>query len=269
MFPYFTLFGRVLGLYPIMALCGVLSAGFFACFVANKLKYDYTDLIIFVLIIALGAVIGTHLFYAIVGYENFVLVFKNLAKINSVKDVLIVFNFLFGGSVYYGALLGGILAGYIAIRKNNKYGVFPNIVAMGIPLFHFFGRIGCFLGGCCYGIECKIGFIYTKDPIIEANGVRRFPVQLLEASFNILLFLFLNYLFWNKKAKAKANLLIFYLIAYSIARFFLEFLRGDTERGIWGPFSTSQIISLCILLVLAIHFLIIRYKSRNKSPTYS
>jgi phosphatidylglycerol:prolipoprotein diacylglycerol transferase len=261
MFPYFTLFGRELGLYPLMILCGIFSSGIYACLTAKKFDYDYSDLIIFLLFISIGVIIGSHLLYTIVNYNNIVYIFENVKKINTFKKLFNVLNFLFGGSVFYGGLFGGLIVGYIISK--NKYKNFFDIGITSIPLFHFFGRIGCFLGGCCYGIESNIGFIYTKNPILEANGVTRFPVQILEAIFEIVLYFLLNYLLWHKKLKNK--LLYVYLGIYAVGRFFIEFLRGDTYRGIWFSLSTSQIISILVILVLIIKFCY-EYKRTPKRP---
>jgi phosphatidylglycerol:prolipoprotein diacylglycerol transferase len=252
MFPYFTLFGRDLGLYSLMVLCGIFSSGIYACVMAKKFGYDYSDLIIFLLFVSIGVIIGSHLLYTIVNYSSVIYVFENIKKINTFKRLLNVLNYLFGGSVFYGGLFGGLTAGYIISKHNWKYKNFFDIGITSVPLFHFFGRIGCFLGGCCYGIESHVGFIYTINPIVEANGVRRFPIQIVEAIFNITLFFLLSYLLQHKKTKEK--FVYVYLGLYATGRFFIEFFRGDTYRGIWFSFSTSQIISILIILVLLIRF---------------
>ena len=244
MFPYFELLGRPIGLYPIMTLCGVFSAGIYACVLANKRKYDYVDLIIFILLIFVGLIIGSHLLYMAINYKEIIDVFKNINKINTFEKKLESIGSIFSGSVFYGGLIGSLLTGLILIRKNDKYRKYVDIVALNIPLFHFFGRIGCFLGGCCFGIPCKVGFTYTHNPIEQANGVMRFPVQLLEAFFNVCLFFLLNYLF--KKRKMENALIYVYLVIYSTGRFFIEFLRGDAYRGFLFGLSTSQIISIII-----------------------
>jgi phosphatidylglycerol:prolipoprotein diacylglycerol transferase len=261
MFPYFILFGRELGLYSLMILCGIFSYGIYACLMAWKFDYDYSDLIIYLLFISIGVVIGSHLLYTIVNYYNVIYVFENINKINTFEKLINVLNYLFGGSVFYGGLFGGLIVGYIISK--NKYRNFFDIGITSIPLFHFFGRIGCFLGGCCYGIESNIGFVYTKNPIIEANGVKRFPVQIFEAIFNILLFFLLSYLLRHRKLKNK--LLYVYLSIYATGRFFIEYFRGDTYRGIWFSFSTSQIISIIIILVLTIKFCY-KYTRQPKRP---
>jgi phosphatidylglycerol:prolipoprotein diacylglycerol transferase len=260
MFPYFEFFGRDLGMYSIMALCGIFAAGIYACIIAVRQKYDYTELIIFLLILSAGAFIASHMIYALVNYQIIIYAVHNIKKIDTFNKVLDVLKYTLGGSIFYGGLLGGLLTGYFFLKKNINYKKYVDIIAVNIPFFHFFGRIGCFLGGCCYGIPNKIGFVYTNNPIAEANGISRFPVQLLEAFFNLLLFLLLNYFFKNGKYKDK--LLSIYLLIYATGRFFIEFLRGDAYRGIWLIFSTSQILSILITLIVLFKKYIL-YKRRN------
>ncbi len=107
-------------------------------------------------------------------------------------------------------------------------------------LFHIFGRIGCFLGGCCYGLPSAWGVVYRYSPVAEANGLVRFPVQLVEAAWNLVLFLLLAWL------QRRGSPICCPCIWSSIppARFLLEFFRGDAYRGILLGLSTSQWISL-------------------------
>lgn len=118
--------------------------------------------------------------------------------------------------------------------------LWASLTAPAIPLFHVFGRVGCFLGGCCYGLPSAWGFVYRYSPVAEANGVSRFPVQLVEAAWNLVLFLLLARL----QRRGRDRLLPLYLALYAPARFLLEFLRGDAYRGIFLGLSTSQWISL-------------------------
>ena len=92
--------------------------------------------------------------------------------------------------------------------------------------------------------------MYTNAMLPAACGVVRFPVQLLEAACNFVLFFVIYLLFKNEKFKDK--LLYVYLGGYAIIRFCMEFLRGDDlERGVWFGISTSQWISM-VLLIFAI-----------------
>jgi phosphatidylglycerol:prolipoprotein diacylglycerol transferase len=76
------------------------------------------------------------------------------------------------------------------------FAVFSDMAAVIIPLFHSFARVGCFLGGCCYGIESKFGFTAHGNHLVpDVNDVSRFPVQLLEAALNLVLFFLLYYIY--------------------------------------------------------------------------
>ena len=141
------------------------------------------------------------------------------------------------------------LALYLRIRR-LPFAAYADIAAPAIPLFHAFGRIGCFLGGCCYGIPWEGGITYTRALSPEANGVARFPVQLLESALLFALFFLLAALF--RRGALRAKLLALYLAVYAVLRFLLEFLRGDAIRGVYFGLSTSQWISLAILLALGV-----------------
>lgn len=101
---------------------------------------------------------------------------------------------------------------------------------------------GLFLTGCCYGLpHPRLGISFSRS-LIAPNGVPLLPVQLYGAGLELLLFICL-YRGCRRKSDGY-RLLGFYLFLYGLARFGLEFLRGDAYRGFWGPFSTSQWISL-------------------------
>lgn len=257
MFPYFILFGRPIYMYVVMAIIGALVAGFFVCKQIKKRGLDDNDAIIFMLIVAAGIYVGSHLLFAITNMDKFYLI----TRINSFQSFIDIMGLLFSGSVFYGGLIGGAVAGLIYLKaKKLNIPLYLDICAVAVPLFHGIARIGCFCAGCCYGIESKFGFVFTRALDIEANGVRRFPVQLLESCCNLLLALVL----WQflKRGKFKNNLLCGYLLGYSIIRFSDEFLRGDTIRGFVFSLSTSQFISLIVFLGTVIYLVIAKVLSK-------
>jgi len=241
-----------------MTLCGILSIGAYVFIRCKKLNYNEVDGIIFLLLCCIGVIIGGPLLYAIVSLGNSINEIRNIPSINFFKAISIIF----GGNIFYGGLLGSLTAAYIIIRIKPRFKSFVKVIVPGIPLFHLWGRIGCFLGGCCFGIPSEIGFVYTNNPIIEANNITRFPVQLLEALFNLILFFILHKLSIREKLKNK--LIFVYLIAYAIGRFFIEFLRGDAYRGFFMFLSTSQIISILIILFSSIILVITSKKEVKK-----
>ncbi len=143
-----------------------------------------------------------------------------------------------GGFVFYGGFLGGLL--FLAILKGLKFPVTKEIVWSLVPaltLGHAVGRFGCFLAGCCYGNETD--FFWG----IHLHGANRHPTQLLEFFFLLVLGLFLL-----KSKQSKKNLISIYLVSYGVIRLFIENLRGDLIRGMWGPFTPSQWISVVLIL---------------------
>jgi len=249
MFPFFTVMGRTIGMYQFMALAGIFAAGIYVTRICKKTGHDDNDGIAFLLIVSIGVFAGGHILYSLVNYRILIELIQNISIINSFDNFLTAVNLIWGGNVFYGGLLGGILAVMIILKIKPQYGYLLDITAPAIPLFHFFGRIGCFLAGCCFGIESFFGFTAYHSIVEEANGIHRFPVQLLEALVNLVLFVILDN--FRRKNLFRQNLLYLYLLFYSVARFFIEFLRGDEYRGFVFFLSTSQIISILILCFVA------------------
>ena len=247
MISEFYILNRPIHAYMVMSLIGILICLFYVINKCKKEQKEDYNYIVVLLFGALGALIGGHLLYGIVNYKLIIIFFKNLNKISSFQLLFQCLIEIFGGSVFYGGLIGGLITSYITIKKKKMdTKKTTDFLIPVIPLFHFFGRIGCFLSGCCYGIESKIGFTYRNSIIESANNVNRFPIQLLESFYNIILFIILTVFY--KKIKMKGRLLYLYLILYSIGRFIFEFFRGDEYRGFILGLSTSQFISIIIFV---------------------
>lgn len=265
MFPYIELSNGRVGTYMLCALVGIFAAGIYVCRTAKKRGYDDNDFIVLMLISAIGILIGGHLLYGITNIKGICLLLSDWSRyVKTFDDFINCISLLFGGSVFYGGLIGGMTAGFIYAKvKKFDLKAVSDICAPMVPLFHTFGRIGCFFGGCCYGIESEFGYtIHGNDLIPMVNDVNRFPIQLMEAFLNFLLFLLLDYLL--RKSKVKGGLFALYLVIYAAIRFFDEFLRGDSYRGFLFGLSTSQIISI-VLFVCGGAYLINRAIKIKKS----
>lgn len=246
MFPIINVFGREIGSYAVCSFIGLFVSVFVAVCLTKRLKLLFEDVILMVLAVSLGMLLGGHFLYGITNISKIV---SCIEHVSNFSEVLGLFFDSFGGMVFYGGFIGCIIALNIYIKhaKIKQKSAVNDIFAICVPLFHVFGRVGCFLGGCCYGIESKFGFIANNRLVIEMSGVRRFPVSLVEGAFNLLIFFFLLYLF--KQGRKNGKLLFVYMLIYPIVRFFLEFLRGDEIRGIFFHLSTSQWISICLFIV--------------------
>lgn len=159
------------------------------------------------------------------------------------------------GLVYYGGLIGGILGAYLAIRVSKyNFDDYANSIVPCIPLGHAFGRIGCMLAGCCYGLHYNGTFAIHSAYVDPTETL--FPIQAVEGLLNIVLFIFL--ILYTKKKRNGILTLSIYLILYSMMRFVLEFFRGDLVRGIYLGFSTSQWISAFLIFFATIVIVLIQ-----------
>ena len=263
MMPTIKLFNSEITGYTIMATIGIFVTSLYCIKRGKKNNIDDNDIIILLLIAAIGVTIGGHLLYAITNIESIKILLTNLDKINSFRKLWECLAYIFGGSVFYGGLIGGLTAVFIFTKnKKKERKQYLQLFTPAIPLFHFFGRIGCFLGGCCFGIESKFGFTMHHSIVEQANGVRRFPVQLVEATCNLIIFIILHKLSKNKKYQE--YLLPIYLIVYPIVRFTLEFFRGDSYRGFLFGLSTSQIVSIILFTSSVIYLIITKKKAISK-----
>ena len=261
MYPVITIFGRQFGTYALIAVAAAIPVGALFCRSIRKRGCDSEKAIVCLLISAIGVIFGGSLLYGITNMKYFPLV----TKAGSFRASITLLRQIFGGSVFYGGLFGGLAAGAIYIRaKKLPFDVYSDAIAPLIPLFHGFARIGCFFGGCCYGIESRFGFIVTDNKLVPGLcGVRRFPVQLLEAAVCFAISGVLLRLY-GKNSNRGGRLLPAYLCSYSAARFFLEFLRGDSYRGFVGPLSTSQVISIFLFAAGAWEIRLLSLKERSK-----
>lgn len=251
MIPNIDLLGKTVTPYMLLALTGVLVILFFTQQVGKKQGLDEIHILYMLLLSFIGVLVGGHLLYGITNMQLIMYTLNNLQQLDSFAAVIRRLALIFGGSVYYGGLLGALAVASLYLRRNRlPMGPYSDTASIAIPLFHFFGRLGCFLSGCCYGVPWEHGFVYRYSLTEEANGIPRFPVQLVEAGLNLLLFLFMYGCL--KKGRLKNRLLALYLTVYPVYRFVLEFFRGDAYRGFLGPLSTSQIISLGILVCMAV-----------------
>lgn len=172
------------------------------------------------------------------------------------------------GFVVYGGLIGGILTAlvYCRIKKVDFLKAF-DLAAPLIALAQGFGRIGCFLAGCCYGQETDSIFgVVFHHSNYAPNEVKLFPIQLVSSGLDLMNFLFLFWLYRKgRDGKIKKGVVgATYIISYSIGRFVLEYFRGDLERGSVGALSTSQFISV-FTVVIGIVLLFVLNRRKNET----
>ena len=232
--------------YGLMIALGFIAALCYATWQCKKNGLDddlFFNLAIFVLLFGW---LGGKLLFIIVEFKSF------LASPMSVIGS--------EGFVVYGGILSGLITIYVYC-KIKKMDFLRNIDVMvaAVAINQCFGRIGCFLAGCCYGRETTsaIGVIFPEGCMAPA-GVKLLPTQLFSAGGDLLMFIVLFIIINSKKYK-KGVAVCIYLAGYAIGRAIVECFRAD-NRGAVGLLSTSQFISIFAGLagLVALYFVLKR-----------
>jgi len=213
---------------------------------AQRARYanQVTDMAVWVLIAGL---VGAKLLLVAVDWRYFG---------RNPREILSIFQ---SGGVFYGGLLAGVLVAWWYARRHHLPG-WPtaDVLAPGVVLGQAIGRLGCFAAGCCWGKATQVPWAVVFTDMYAARAVGTpmdtslHPSQIYESLAAFLIFFFLLWLAPRKRFHGQVVLA--YVALYSAARFALEFLRGDLDRGAWlgGRVSTSQIIAVVLLLAVAV-----------------
>lgn len=250
MYPSIEIFGREAGTYGLMALLGLLACLFVGFFLIKRDDIDTFDFVLVLLAVFAGMAVGASIIYAVSNIKVIAYAFSHLGELG-ISGLWEYIVYSFGGMVFYGGYMGGAVAILIYTKCSKslrpKRDALLDIYAVLVPLFHAFGRVGCFLGGCCYGVESAFGFTAHDNHLNPSvNDVNRFPIQLVESACNLIIFAVLLYLFC--KHILEKRLIYVYMLTYPVVRFVTEFFRGDTYRGIFFGLSTSQWISIFLFV---------------------
>lgn len=245
--------------YGFMIGIGFILAIFVGEIRARIMKLNDEAIIDIALIGGVSGFIGAKLLFVIVNFKAF---------LKAPLEVLGSAGFVVYGGIIFGVFFGWL---YTRIKKLNFFEYF-DLVMPEIALAQGFGRLGCFLAGCCYGRETDsvISVVFPSGSMAPA-GVRLIPTQLISAAGDFINFAVLlvvahifGYTMCKLRAKSKdgavrakaskrrhlfaGDIGSLYMIMYGVGRFFIEFLRND-HRGEVGIFSTSQFISLIVVAV--------------------
>ncbi len=222
--------------YGVMIAVGILAASWLATKLCKEYKLDYENIDSFIIFVIVIGYAFSKLTYCLTVFDQFL------------SDPLSVLGS--GGWVVYGGILGGLLAALIWCKwKKWKFMDYFQVLMPCVSLAQGFGRIGCFFAGCCGGAvtDAWYGIQFPATSLAWNTTQKIIPTQLLSSAGDFLIFAFLMYNL--KKGKHPEDTGAWYLILYSVGRFLIEFLRGDQIRGGIGPFSTSQFISLFVVIL--------------------
>ncbi len=254
-----------IGTYGLMIMIGLLAAMGLGLRLARRVGIKGEQIYDLAFFAAISGIVGGRIGYILVELPDLMRSSDPMREFGG----LIFSRF---GFVFLGGFAAAIVTLIFYIRK-KKLAMWDvgDVGAPSLALGHAFGRIGCFAAGCCYGRVVPVGSFWSflgvrfprvfdregndlfsmayldhhKHGLVDATAICSlpvFPTQLIESAANFLICLVLVFL-WSKR-KFSGQIFCYYLFFYGAARFLIEFLRGDAERGVYFGISTSQFLSL-------------------------
>ncbi len=237
--------------YGLMVAIGFAVATLLAYRHADEFGINKERIIDLGIVMLAGGIIGARIVYIALNYQYYI------------RNPLEIINLTKGGLVWYGAFISGMIAAAWFVRKNKiSFWNAADLFAPYIALAQAFGRIGCFLNGCCYGSVAPSNFMLTV--IFPEEAVLRYPTQVFSAIALLLIFAILR--IWQKKRHFVGEIFLGYCLLYSMKRFGVEFFRGDYPKILFG-LTISQLISATLFIICSIIFIyrILKWKRSLKS----
>ncbi len=266
MFPRLVQFGNFfLPTYGVLAALGLIVGLMVAVHLGRRSGIDPEKMWNEGIIAVIAGVLGAKV----------LLIINDWGRYSQHPREIFSLSVLQAAGVFSGGLVLAIVACYLyAVRANMPKLKTADAFAPGIAIGHAFGRLGCFAAGCCYGKPTNLPWGVTfKNPLSNQLvgtplGVPLHPTQLYEFLVELSIFVLLMFLFRRKSFDGQMAAL--YLFLYGIARYFLEFVRDDPERGsmFGGIMTVTQFISILLVIGGAIMWIACsNYQARTVSAT--
>ena len=240
----FSIFGIDVMWYGILMAMGMILGTLIALKEAKRVGLKEDDILDLAIIAIPIGLLSARLYYVIFNWEYYS---QNTSQI---------LNFRGGGMAIHGALIGGVLTGYIFTRiKKIDFLKMADVVIIGMPLAQAIGRWGNYINGEAHGGPTDLPWAIVVD------GIKVHPTFLYESIWNLGIFIFLW--IFRKKKQYEGQIIVYYVTLYSLGRFFIEGLRTDSLMI--GPLRMAQVISLVgVIGGIIVH---IYLSKRNKQST--
>ena len=231
--------------YGFLVSLGVLFGLWISVRNSERLGYDGDKAWNLGILVVLCGIIGAKVLYIINDWSTYSAHPGEIFSISTLQ----------AGGVFSGGLLAAFIAAAWYVRKYHMRPLGTcDAFAPGLAFGHALGRVGCFAAGCCYGKETHHwwGVVFRNPLAHDITGtplnVPLEPTQLLECGVELANFFFLMWLL--KRRTFDGQVIGAFMFIYGVARFFLEYLRGDPGRGsvFGGAMTGTQLIAIGLVL---------------------
>ncbi len=224
--------------YGVMIALAFLAAALLGAREARRKSHDpelIYDLLVYVMF---AGIAGARIYYVLVSNPSYFATHP--------WDILFIWR---GGLSLHGGLIGGILAGlWFCRRRRLAFWSFADLLTPSIVLGQAVGRGACTLNGCSFGKPTDLPWAITfTDPASQApHNIPLHPTQFYEMGTDVVIFLAMWTL--RKKTRFDGQLFLLYAFTYAIARFILEFFRGDSLL-VADRFPVPQVFSIFLFIL--------------------
>jgi len=243
--------------YGILITTAIIIGLLLAVREAGRRGLDPEHIVNLALVVIPAAFVGARLYYVIFQWDYYA---------GNWREIIAVWH---GGLAIHGGLLGGLLAGLFYVRKAKlSFWQMADIVAPSIILGQAIGRWGNFFNQEAHGGPVSEEFISHFPAFIQKgmyiDGQYYHPTFLYESLWNLCVFLFL--IWYRRKSKAvPGRVFLFYLLLYSVGRFFIEGLRTDSLM--LGPLRMAQVVSVSLILLSSVGLLYLHRRHKEKEAS--
>ncbi len=222
--------------WGLMLLIGFALGYWLAVKRAQKYSVPKEYLLDLALYLLLAGIIGGRLVYVMLNISFY---------IHNPLQIVAIWN---GGLSFYGSLGAGVITTIVFCRRRGiSFFQMSDLITPSLALGYAFGRIGCFLNGCCYGIPTNLPW-GVRFPSVSP-GEPHHPVQLYAFVANMV-FLLLLLWFDGKRKKTQGQTFSLYMMLYPFYRILAEILRkGETAQILFDGITQAQLASAILLLV--------------------
>lgn len=240
--------------YGFLIAIGFMAGIFIATREAKRLNVAPQIILDIAVYIIIGAIVGARLFFVATRFSYY-------------KDnPLDVFKIWEGGLVFYGGFILALIVCVWFIKRNGlklwqTFDIFAPALAIGV----FFGRLGCFFAGCCFGKACKLPWAVTfSNPQgLAVLNTPLHPTQLYSVAGSLFTFFIIYSL--RKRKSFDGQLAMIWIFMYSGLRSIIEFYRGDIRGAIiFGQFPVTQVIAFLFAFSSMVVFIVLKIRSSRK-----
>lgn len=215
---------------------------------APELVYDFVPWAL------LAGILGARLYYVVFSTPEYFL-----------EHPLEIFAVWHGGIGVIGSLIGGFLAAWwYCRRKGLSILAFGDTLAPGMALGQVLGQVACLANGDSYGRPTDLpwAIVYTDPRSLAPLNVPLHPIEIYEMVAYFAVFLVV----WaTRRRTTSGGTLMTYLVAYGIARFVVEFFRGNPAVFAWG-IPAAQVFTAALVVASLVGLAILKGRAAGPLP---